>query len=80
MIVPGLGQTGRKDDEQLLIWQEQEGELLLAAMSATGQEPDPIYAYLAHLEKQKTRFESARLLYVAVSGSETPTSVGMRSD
>ena len=36
VIVPGLGQPGRKDDEQLLIWQEQEGELLLAAMSATG--------------------------------------------
>ena len=67
VIVPGLGQPGRKDDEQLLIWQEQEGELLLAAMSAKGNGPDPIYDYLAHLEKEKIHFESARLLYVAVT-------------
>lgn len=67
VILPGLGQAARKEDDQLLIWQEQEGELLLAAMSATGEERDPIYAYLVHLEREKIHYESARLLYVAAT-------------
>lgn len=67
VILPGLGLRSGKEDDQLLIWQEQEGELLLAAMSATGGDKDPVYQYLRHIEKEKIEFESARLLYVAVT-------------
>ncbi len=65
VILPGLGQPPRGEENKLLVWQEQEGELLLAPVNATGEENDPIYRYLTHLEHEKVRQEDARLLYVA---------------
>ena len=67
VILPGLGQRTPPDSDDLLVWLEQEGELLLAPMSASGEEFDPLYKYLAHIEKEKKKQEEGRLLYVAAT-------------
>ena len=67
VILPGLGQRGRGDDTELLIFQEQQGELLLAPMQQTRGDSDPIYDYVKHLGNEKSRQETARLLYVAAT-------------
>ena len=71
VILPGLGQRARGDDNALLTWSEQEGRLLFAPMAASGSDPDGICKYLAHLEKQKNENETKRLLYVAVTRART---------
>jgi ATP-dependent helicase/nuclease subunit A len=51
----------------LLRWLEHRGELLLAPIAESGGEEDPIYAYLASIERRKSEQETARLLYVATT-------------
>ncbi len=72
VIVPGLGYTPRRNDAQLLAWQERprahgESELLLAPIREASEDDDPIYRYLDALEKLKGEHEDARLLYVAAT-------------
>lgn len=71
VILPGLERTPPPETERLLTWVEQAGaagtELQLAPVSAAGGERDAITGYLRELEKEKIRFESVRLLYVAVT-------------
>ncbi|MGD0301763.1 MAG: UvrD-helicase domain-containing protein [Bryobacteraceae bacterium] len=67
VILPGLGATPRPEEQRLLLWLEESGALLLAPISEAGQEPDPIYTYLSHMEERKIRRETARLLYVATT-------------
>ena len=70
VIMPGLGRIPRHDDEKLLHWLERGREsggsdLLLAPISAQGEDKNPMAAYLQRLDKVKGRFEDGRLLYVA---------------
>jgi ATP-dependent exoDNAse (exonuclease V) beta subunit len=67
VILPGLGIGPRREDPSLLLWQEQQGRLLLSPISETGQDNDPIYKYLSRLESNKVEHETARLLYVAAT-------------
>ncbi|HEV8043247.1 MAG TPA: UvrD-helicase domain-containing protein [Bryobacteraceae bacterium] len=67
VILPGLGAIPRSEEQRLLLWLEESGALLLAPISEAGQEPDPIYTYLSHVEERKIRRETARLLYVATT-------------
>jgi len=67
VILPGLGSPPRQEEPALLLWLEQEGRLLLAPISASGKDADPIYRYLEHIEKRKVDSETARLLYVAAT-------------
>jgi ATP-dependent helicase/nuclease subunit A len=67
VILPGLGAIPRGDDQRLLLWMEHRGELLLAPIAESGGEKDPIYGYLAGIERRKSDQETARLLYVAVT-------------
>jgi ATP-dependent exoDNAse (exonuclease V) beta subunit len=73
VIVPGLGREAAADPKPLLRWSEvpmPDGStrLILAPIEATREEQDdPIFAYLARMERQRTRFETARLLYVAAT-------------
>ena len=67
VIVPGLGAIPRGDDQRLLLWLEHRGELLLAPIAESGGDKDPIYDYLASIERRKSDQETARLLYVAVT-------------
>ncbi|MFO7877231.1 MAG: UvrD-helicase domain-containing protein, partial [Desulfovermiculus sp.] len=72
VILPGLGRPPRSDEQQLLAWLERSGpdgrsDLLLAPRTGTGEEKDPIYAYIRHLIQSKSRHEDGRLLYVAAT-------------
>ena len=67
VILPGLESSTRKEDSRLLMWVEERGELLLAPISESGRDGDPIYKYLERLERRKTEHETARLLYVAAT-------------
>jgi ATP-dependent helicase/nuclease subunit A len=67
VILPGLDAPPRLDDPRLLLWLEHRGELLLAPIAESGGEKDPIYGYLASIERRKSEQETARLLYVATT-------------
>ncbi len=76
VIVPGLGYTPRRNEAQLLAWQERprahgESELLLAPIREASEDADPIYRYLDALEKLKAEHEDARLLYVAATRAKS---------
>jgi len=67
VILPGLGQTTKSDETQLLLWLEQRGELLLAPKSESGKDSDPLYKFLSSIEQRKADSELARVLYVAAT-------------
>lgn len=67
VILPGLNAIPRSGDQRLLLWLEHRGEFLLAPIGESGGEKDPIYAYLASIERRKSEQETARLLYVAAT-------------
>lgn len=67
VILPGLNAVPRSDDQRLLLWLEHRGEFLLAPIGESGGEKDPIYGYLASIERRKSEQEAARLLYVAAT-------------
>jgi ATP-dependent helicase/nuclease subunit A len=67
VILPGLGAIPRTDDQSLLLCIEHGGELLLAPISESGGDNDPIYQYLAKIEGRKAEQEVGRLLYVAAT-------------
>jgi ATP-dependent helicase/nuclease subunit A len=62
-----LGAPPRSDDQRLLLWLEHRGELLLAPIAESGGDKDPIYSYLAGIERRRSDQETARLLYVAAT-------------
>ncbi len=72
VILPGLDRIPRGDAEKLLLWQEvpgedNEGGLLLAPIAETGGDADPTYNYIKGLHKEKSAYETGRLLYVAAT-------------
>lgn len=69
VIIPGLDRSARKDDKQLLLWQERinhhgEKQLLLGSLAATGQEEDSLYTFMRREADKQQAFEATRLLYV----------------
>jgi ATP-dependent exoDNAse (exonuclease V) beta subunit len=72
VILPGLGRAPRHDTARLLLWQERaradgRHDLLLAPIRAAADSADPVYRYLAEVDKTKGAHEDARLLYVAAT-------------
>jgi len=77
VIVPGLGRSPRHAEDKLLHWLVRSCEtgtrpaeardLLLAPISAQGEDKNPMSAYLQRLDKTKGYFEGSRLLYVAAT-------------
>ena len=73
VIVPGLGRRPRHAEPSLFLWTRRlaaggdEADLLLAPIRQTGVDADPIYDYLARLDRERERYEQARLLYVATT-------------
>ena len=71
VILPGMGQPPKRDETPLLRWVVREGDTILAPISAAGEDNDPIYRYLGHWEQQKSRHETCRLLYVAMTRAKS---------
>jgi ATP-dependent exoDNAse (exonuclease V) beta subunit len=67
VILPGLAAPIRQEEQRLVLWLEQRGELLLAPVSPAGQNTDAIYRYLSRIDQRKSERETARLLYVATT-------------
>ncbi|MFK8067742.1 MAG: UvrD-helicase domain-containing protein [Gammaproteobacteria bacterium] len=73
VILPALERHSKNDERQLLQWiewhnaEENANELLLAPIEETGREKEPINQYLSLLEKERSRHETVRLLYVAAT-------------
>lgn len=69
VIIPGLDRSARKDDKQLLLWQERinhhgEKQLMLGSLAATGKDEDGLYTFMRREADKQQAFESTRLLYV----------------
>jgi ATP-dependent helicase/nuclease subunit A len=67
VILPGLGEIPRSDQPSLLLCLDHGGDSLLAPISESGGDDDPIYQYLVSIERRKSDQETARLLYVAAT-------------
>ena len=67
VILPGLGEMTRSDEAALLLCLEHGGRSLLAPISESGGDDDPVYRYLMSIERRKSDQETARLLYVAAT-------------
>jgi ATP-dependent helicase/nuclease subunit A len=63
VILPGLGRTSGRDDNDLFLFHEG----LMAPIQEFGGEEDPIYRYLREIDRMKSRNELVRLLYVAAT-------------
>ncbi len=69
VIIPGLDRSARRDEKQLLLWQERinhqgEKQLLLGSLAPTGKEEDALYTFMRREQEKQQAFESTRLLYV----------------
>ena len=74
VIVPGLGSRGQNDDTPLLRWMEHsslDGSAVFASIEDAGQGKDPHSKFLAWMEKQRSRNEMKRLLYVATTRAKS---------
>ena len=70
IILPALHRGIRGEQRDLLRWARvvgPAGGIVLAPVKADGAAPDPIYAWIELLEKERARHERARLLYVAAT-------------
>ena len=76
VIVPGLGRKPKADESRLMLWLErprlnEETDLLLAPIQATGAGDDKTYKYLKRVDSFKSDHESGRLLYVAATRAKS---------
>ena len=72
VLLPGLGRKTRPPSQALMLWAERlnqvgSTDLLLGPITETGRDRDPVYSWLADVEKQRELNETSRLLYVAAT-------------
>ena len=70
VLLPGLANGARATTASLLMWHQRlnsagETDLIMAPITAKGQDPHPTQDYLVTEDRKKARFEACRLLYVA---------------
>ena len=69
VIIPGLDRLPRRDDNELLMWQERldaqgENQLLLGPLAATGEDHSAIYRFMRAEKEKQQHYEATRLFYV----------------
>jgi ATP-dependent helicase/nuclease subunit A len=74
VIVPGLERRSRGDDRRLLQWARLpgagRGDLVVAPVAGTGNDPNRLYRWLEDMESAKLAQEKRRLLYVAATRAQ----------
>ncbi len=74
VIVPGLDRQLSGDRRRLLQWTklptQERGNLVIAPLAGSGDDPNLLYAWLERLEREKLQQERRRLLYVAATRAE----------
>ena len=71
VILPGLGRATRGGDKEVLNWlsvpdEDGQNEMIISPVGARADlENDPLHRFIESTEKEKTRMELDRLLYVA---------------
>ena len=75
IILPHLESSHSPPKQPLLRWMEHtrqdSSSLILAPLKAIDETQDPIYRYLSYLDRKKSAFEEARLLYVALTRAQS---------
>jgi ATP-dependent helicase/nuclease subunit A len=74
VIIPALDKGTKNNDKELLLWLErvtyshkshqQERQLLISPVNATGEGDDPIYDFIRAQHTEKEQLEAERVLYV----------------
>ena len=67
VILPGLGKKPNRGEKRLVFWMPHGNDILIAPIEEKGGKNSQIYDFLARLDRDKDRFESMRLLYVAAT-------------
>jgi len=67
VLLPGLGKKHKADEKQLINWITHGDNLLFAPIPHAGEKDSEVYEFLKRLEKDRTEYESRRLLYVAAT-------------
>jgi ATP-dependent helicase/nuclease subunit A len=67
VLLPGLGKKQKADEKQLLNWITHGENLLFAPIPQTGEKASEVYEFLKNLEKDRSLYETRRLLYVATT-------------
>jgi ATP-dependent exoDNAse (exonuclease V) beta subunit len=67
VLLPGLGKKQKADEKQLINWITHGDNLLFAPIPYVGEKDSEIYEFLKRLEKDRSLYETRRLLYVAAT-------------
>jgi ATP-dependent helicase/nuclease subunit A len=67
VLLPGLGKKQKADEKQLINWITHGHNLLFAPIPHVGEKDSEIYKFLKLLEKDRSLYETRRLLYVAAT-------------
>ena len=71
VIVAGLDRAPRTGDRPLFAWKQLSSSLLLAPITETGGDKEPLYEYVRDLNKQAEDIEAGRLFYVAATRAKS---------
>ena len=67
VLLPGLGKKSKADENQLINWVTHGEDLLFAPIPEAGEENSEIHTFLKKMDRERSRYESRRLLYVAAT-------------
>ena len=71
VILPRLERTSSVEEKRLVYWMPHGDDLLVAPIEEKGGPSSKIYKFLSQLDREKSDFETLRLLYVATTRTKT---------
>ena len=67
VIIPGLEKTSKAEKKRLVNWMPHGEDLLIAPIEEKGGPSSHIYSFLSQFDRNKSDYETLRLLYVATT-------------
>ncbi|MDP6231269.1 MAG: UvrD-helicase domain-containing protein [Nitrospinaceae bacterium] len=71
VILPRLERTSKAEEKRLVYWMPHGDDLLVAPIEEKGGPSSKIYKFLSQFDREKSDFETLRLLYVATTRTKT---------